>query len=462
MLKIIRDGKSTCELPGSRRSTSRKEVRDEQRAFLRAPGISTEKPKSILKPIARAATMPTELKPRDSVDFEPFQGPSLFSNLKRSMATDERIKHWQQGRDRALSSNNPSQLSRLPTVCGDATQDVRHVYLTSDHSQELVPRRAPMAAIPLVACKKCTILCEALDRLRKNLTTSEQSSPRSEAQPITANAVTKEDLARRSNTTQPTMQQRGGKVAKTVDECMQKRSMPQLRQHSNSIQNEEMRVPRGRLSQPTISQQAALRHELATGTIKQSRPLSGNHSDAHPRQPPYLPTPPAGPPPLHFSEPAAMSLEDWRKHQDTQLENLRNTQRVIQSNQQQPPQPNTVPQPKKTLVEQACETLNDLRLQRENNDRLGIRRTPCTLGTEQAALPPLPALPPSVMESGPKVPVFIAQDKVSQVQAHIRFLEAKLRTHEASGLGSARTFQVRKEIEEKLVRLGGRLVELLA
>jgi hypothetical protein len=183
MLDIIRRGNSGDLLFTPRRELLQAKTNKEQPALVRAPGISTNKPESILKPIARAATMPAEFKQRKSVDFEPFEGPSLFSNFKRSQTTDERIQQWQQDRDLATTSRKQSHTrSQCASVCGDISKGFKHVYLTSEFYRPAMPYGGSHAH-HLPPCKKCTILCETLDRLRQNLSLSEQSSPKPEAQP---------------------------------------------------------------------------------------------------------------------------------------------------------------------------------------------------------------------------------------------------------------------------------------
>jgi hypothetical protein len=183
MLEIIRQGK-TSDLPfTTRRQSMRAKTSKEEPVLLRAPGISTDKPESILKPIARATTMPVEFKQRKSVDFEPFEGPSLFSNFKRSQTTDEKIQQWQQDRDLAIKSRNQSHArSQCASVCGDISKGVKHVYLTTELQRPATPYQGSFEH-PLPPCKKCTILCETLDRLRQNLSLSEQSSSKPESQP---------------------------------------------------------------------------------------------------------------------------------------------------------------------------------------------------------------------------------------------------------------------------------------
>ncbi|KAH7406853.1 peptidase M24, structural domain-containing protein [Phaeosphaeria sp. MPI-PUGE-AT-0046c] len=175
MLDIIRRGKSDDTPLATRRLSMRAQANEKTIPRLRAPGISTDNPASILKPLARAATMPTEYQQRKSVDFEPFEGPSLFTNFKRSMTTDERIRHWQHDRDVALASQEQPGTGSSSTVCGNNTKELKHVFLTTGTHRSLNPYTERLEH-SLPTCKKCTILCEALDRLRQNLDSTEQRS----------------------------------------------------------------------------------------------------------------------------------------------------------------------------------------------------------------------------------------------------------------------------------------------
>lgn len=177
MLDIIRRGKADDVPLPARRLSMRAQTGEDTVPRLRAPGISTDNPESILKPLARASTMPAEYQPRKSVDFEPFEGPSLFSNFKRSMTTDERIRRWQLERDAALVTQEQTKPQSMSTVCGNDATDVKHVFLTSGTPRSTNPYSL-RSELHLPACKKCTILCEALDRLRQNLNSTEQSPTR--------------------------------------------------------------------------------------------------------------------------------------------------------------------------------------------------------------------------------------------------------------------------------------------
>ncbi|KAH8731675.1 hypothetical protein GQ44DRAFT_822548 [Phaeosphaeriaceae sp. PMI808] len=200
MLEIIRSGGKVDNLFAIPRLPPQRRKCQEQPPLLCAPGISSESPKSILRPLARASTMPTELHKQKSVDFEPFEGPSLFSNFNRSMTADEKIQLWQQNRDCALSLQNQT----VTSVCGDNTKGVKHIYMTSGSYQR--PHSSSSDNMQHV-CKKCTILCETLGRLRQNLALSEQSSLKSSSQPVYARETKKEDVINRYNNAQSAMQQ---------------------------------------------------------------------------------------------------------------------------------------------------------------------------------------------------------------------------------------------------------------
>lgn len=185
MLDIIRSRKpNTIMTPKLTRKASRRSHDDEESPLLRAPGIPSETPELMLKPLARTSTMPPEFKQRGSVDFEPFDGPSLFSNFKRSMTTEEKIQRWRQSHGCTPIPNSPSTTSRKPIpVCGESNPHLKHVYMsTASHFGSL--SRDPQESEGQRACKNCTILVQTLDRLRQNLNSSAQSSPTVEQNPI--------------------------------------------------------------------------------------------------------------------------------------------------------------------------------------------------------------------------------------------------------------------------------------
>lgn len=172
MLEIIRSGRSNTDSGPARRQSGRTQINEDEPPLLRAPGISATAPQSILRPIARASTMPVELRQDKTVDFEPYEGPSLFSNFRRSMTTDEKIQHWQR------DHNSASTTAQHTSVCGSNAREVKHIYLTSGSFPSGPNRAAPREQF-LPPCTQCKILCETLDRLRQSLSTSRES-PKSE------------------------------------------------------------------------------------------------------------------------------------------------------------------------------------------------------------------------------------------------------------------------------------------
>lgn len=185
MLEIIRNGKSNADATSSRtQRPSRRSPIEEESPLLRAPGISSESPELMLKPLARAATMPAEFRKRGSVDFEPFDGPSLFSNFKRTTTTDENVQLWRQSRERTPGPESPKAAAGKPTpVCGESIPGVEHVYMSNASSLRDTSRGQRECA-GLQKCKSCLILVQTLDRLRQNLNTSAQSSPTLEQKPF--------------------------------------------------------------------------------------------------------------------------------------------------------------------------------------------------------------------------------------------------------------------------------------
>jgi hypothetical protein len=142
--------------------------------LIRAPGFPHHTPDPALKPIVRASTAPVrrmrDPKVVDTVDFEPFDGPSLFSNfnLKRSSTTDDNVKRWTEARERSIPK--PQN-----TLCGENSPDHAHAYVAfpSDDRQFNGVSPWPRSAGRKPVCKKCTILVEAVDRLRENLNNPE-------------------------------------------------------------------------------------------------------------------------------------------------------------------------------------------------------------------------------------------------------------------------------------------------
>jgi Xaa-Pro dipeptidase len=195
MLDIIRHGKSGCRtVPNPRPALpSRRRSSEVELPLIHAPGISNKMPQPIQRPLARASTMPTEFKPQDNVDFEPFAGPSLFSNFTRSMTTEEKIQQWRRKRN-AVPATRSSPLAtskQLQPVCGESVPNVQHLYLSNASSLASPFRSTPESESP-VRCKNCVILVQTLDRLRQTLTKSALSSLDSDARPVPETRVRSE------------------------------------------------------------------------------------------------------------------------------------------------------------------------------------------------------------------------------------------------------------------------------
>ncbi|RMZ68596.1 peptidase d [Pyrenophora seminiperda CCB06] len=184
MLDIIRQGKpgtmnglATSLAPPSRMNAENKTP------LLLAPGISKQTSQPLLTSLARAATLPVELRQQEDIDFEPTVGPSLFSGFSRAMTTKEKIEQWNRKRDsEPVAPNHPAKAKTLPPVCGETTANVHHVYMsTSSDFASLSQSSAGSGSMPM--CKNCGILVQTLDRLRQNLTSSAQTSPKPVAIP---------------------------------------------------------------------------------------------------------------------------------------------------------------------------------------------------------------------------------------------------------------------------------------
>lgn len=177
MLAIIRQGKSGAKTLGQRQASPRQQSNEAEAPRLRAPGIPKEMTRPWLRPVARAATLPAELQKQDDIDFEPFAGPSLFSNFARSMTTEEKIEQWRRSHDaRPVASAPPANVKKLQTICGNSSSSVRHIYMSNASSLSSLPRTNPEPVGSLM-CKNCIILVQTLGRLRQTLASPTQSSP---------------------------------------------------------------------------------------------------------------------------------------------------------------------------------------------------------------------------------------------------------------------------------------------
>jgi Xaa-Pro dipeptidase len=170
MLQIIRDGKSQDRSTTRIRPSPRSRRTDTVSPLLRAPGIPPQMSKSSMISIPRASTMPAEYMKRNSIDFESYNGPSLCSNFRLSMTTEEKIKHWKDSCRAIRPEKRAAVANRLDPVCGDSSSNSKHIYIGDASCFGLGDDQAP-------PCKSCAILVQTLDRLRKNLNASAPGSP---------------------------------------------------------------------------------------------------------------------------------------------------------------------------------------------------------------------------------------------------------------------------------------------
>ena len=181
MLEIIKHGRSKIASGLHRRTTnSRRQSNEADAPLLRAPGISKKMTQPLLRPLARASTLPTELRQKEDVDFEPFAGLSLFANFSRSMTTEEKVQQWREKRDSMpVTQTDPGSVKGLQPICGEMTPRMQHVYMSSASSPSSMP--GPIQEHEgSSTCKNCVILVQTLGRLRQNLS-SAQSPPASAA-----------------------------------------------------------------------------------------------------------------------------------------------------------------------------------------------------------------------------------------------------------------------------------------
>jgi Xaa-Pro dipeptidase len=173
MLDIIR-GKGSNTKSVTRPTTSLR--KEHERPVFRAPGISLQRTTAGLCQLTRAETMPKQPVQGYSQE-EPRDRQECSLGLRRTMTTDERIQYWRESCQRSPHSELPPvQATKLATVCGFSSSDVKHTYIgeasTFPREVELSPN-----------CTQCMLLVHALDRLRQNLSRSEQGSPRSPQEP---------------------------------------------------------------------------------------------------------------------------------------------------------------------------------------------------------------------------------------------------------------------------------------
>ena len=147
---------------------------NDEEPLLRAPGFPRHTPEPALKSIVRASTAPVMLmrdhQRANNVYSEPFDGPSIFSNSKSQRVSTTNMKHEKEARERSI-------LRPQNTICGEYSPYVAHGYINFPSNGGYfkdVTSQPFLAKEP--ACRKCTILMEAVNRLRENLNKSELSS----------------------------------------------------------------------------------------------------------------------------------------------------------------------------------------------------------------------------------------------------------------------------------------------
>ncbi|KAH7081040.1 hypothetical protein FB567DRAFT_532345 [Paraphoma chrysanthemicola] len=487
MLDIIRHGKSAKGTCAPQQRSSRHPQNNTDLPLLRAPGISNERPESILRPIARASTLPAEFRQRDSHELEPFDGPSLFSNFKRSMTTNERIRHWQQDRDdRGTSLANLSLPESYESLCGSKYSTVKHTYLAAVPGRSTA--RRPFDDVP--NCKDCAILTQALGRLRASLKSPEHGTYKAEAK-LTHTPET-DPVKRQAQSPAGSTLKQESYITRPVTRITRKeRSMETVSSEKFDLSHEST-TP---LPPHFLAKRASRPHMrpevLANSPVslpKQQFGVSRTHIEGEgllakikspdgPQHTNYLPPPPTAPTsapryscqPIIKSEPSRSSLGtdiprcDVLAHRGTQapthtqIQNTTTTEghldqrlarRATQSTRQAFPADSEA---------QARQVLEDLRIQRQN--QIQSTRVMCTFGSE--------AHPDSSLRS--------LRGKLVELQAAIRLTEAQLHTHaqtlrtslyadfQQGGLmqGQDGHYWERMKLEERLLRLRAKKKEVM-
>jgi len=181
MLDIIRNGETkTHRASGWKSLLPRRGSTEISKPLLRAPGLSSAVTVPVLRPLTRTETMPTSLDPKDTVDFEPYSGSSLFLNFKRSMTTDEKVQEWQRNRENAIDAARasvPAPGTQPVTVCGQSSPSSLHVYM-SDFADPAAFSPRVFGSQTSPKCRDCAILVQTLERLRNNLQKQRNNIPR--------------------------------------------------------------------------------------------------------------------------------------------------------------------------------------------------------------------------------------------------------------------------------------------
>lgn len=139
----------------------------EAHRLCRAPGISLATSPPGLRQLTRAPTTPNHIPHGQSRQVKSHDAERSPSDFRRSMTTDERIQCWRQSRQ--PSTPPKSAGTKLATICGASSTDVKHSFITADSAIFPQDQQLPH-------CTQCTLLANALDRLRESLNRSEQGA----------------------------------------------------------------------------------------------------------------------------------------------------------------------------------------------------------------------------------------------------------------------------------------------
>ncbi|KAF2641792.1 hypothetical protein P280DRAFT_516817 [Massarina eburnea CBS 473.64] len=214
MLEIIRNTNvkwpfvSTSENNAPVRSPN---IVDEEARF-RAPGISKRMSEPRMKPISRASTTPVaKMGGGRSGDFDPFEGPSLFSGFEQ-LATVEKVERNSPVPSVEVNRRHDS----LRTVCGNNSSDFVHLYTVLP--QALGSQQMASVALGGKRGVRCPECCTVSEPMRSH----------------TDSALTKngnEHLSQTSNRSASTNQPKSPPADEKNRTSTNKREMQQIRPH---------------------------------------------------------------------------------------------------------------------------------------------------------------------------------------------------------------------------------------
>ncbi|KAF2647914.1 hypothetical protein K491DRAFT_699296 [Lophiostoma macrostomum CBS 122681] len=285
MLDIIRS-RDSLTLPRSCLRNIQVGRKEKEAAPLRAPGIPKDTPVPVLKPITRAATLPIDRKDRRCVDFEPFEGPSLYSGFKRASTTD--------------LPGSTVQSPRLPTylqnaakpLCGKLTQGARHAYLkVGEDSTGTIPPIWPYSRDRSTQpCSKCNILMQTLERLSEQLEDQDISAKpqsRSTGDPLCDDFLISENMAPRFKRLQQvndeTIIRREDKEGLDEEETLLQKATDKHRQEQERLKKLQERLRLTRASSALEERHAWLERER-TSYNKRFSGISDSSSSSDQKQ----------------------------------------------------------------------------------------------------------------------------------------------------------------------------------